>query len=230
MKQYGLHSIESAISARNLLVPLDVLLLGATGVGKSSTLNALFANKVAKVGTGVDPETQHITDYRLNDYLRFHDSAGLGDGKAADCHHAKNIIGELLTTCNQGKDRYIDLVVVILDGGSRDLGTTFRLLEEVVLKNIEPERIIIGINQADMAMKRQHWNQDLKRPDPTLLRFLDEKAKSIAKRLKDSTGLTVAEPVYYSAEFNYNMDKFMDHFIQHIPSSRRKADKYADYF
>jgi predicted GTPase len=68
--------------------------VGATGTGKSSTLNALFNSTVAKVGHGVDPETQIISAYSLHDYLRFHDSAGLGDGKDNDLTHSKNITYE----------------------------------------------------------------------------------------------------------------------------------------
>ncbi len=56
---------------------------------------------------------------------------------------------------------FIDLVLVILDGGSRDLGTSFKLIENVILKSIEPERVMVVINQADMAMKGNHW--DLKK-------------------------------------------------------------------
>lgn len=81
MKNYRQDDIQSHIRRNELLVPLDILLVGATGTGKSSTLNALFNSTVAKVGEGVDPETQNISAHSLHDYLRFHDSAGLGDGK-----------------------------------------------------------------------------------------------------------------------------------------------------
>ena len=36
---------------------VNIMLTGATGSGKSSTINALFHMEVAKVGVGVDPET-----------------------------------------------------------------------------------------------------------------------------------------------------------------------------
>ena len=113
MQNYRYNDLVDKISNRKLLMPLDVLLVGGTGTGKSSTLNALFGSNLAKVGDGVDPETQVISSYSLHNYLRIHDSAGLGDGKAADLEHAKNITNKLHKTCVVGGLTYgfIDLVL-----------------------------------------------------------------------------------------------------------------------
>ncbi|MEI6745765.1 MAG: GTPase [Methylococcaceae bacterium] len=222
MKNYRHNDIQSHISRNGLLVPLDILLVGATGTGKSSTLNALFNSTVAKVGEGVDPETQNISAHKLHDYLRFHDSAGLGDGKENDLNHSKNITSELLITCGENDDNgFIDLVMVLLDGSSRDLGTTFQLLESVVLKSIEPKRVIVAVNQADMAMKGRYWNSPRNKPEPTLIAFLEEQSLSVKQRINDSTGLSINKPVYYSAKHNYNIDGLLNHVIDHFPTNRR---------
>jgi len=42
---------------------LNVMFAGATGVGKSSTINAIFNMEIAKVGYNVDPETATIQKY-----------------------------------------------------------------------------------------------------------------------------------------------------------------------
>ncbi len=42
---------------------INLMITGATGCGKSSTINALFNTEVARVGVGVDPETMDITKY-----------------------------------------------------------------------------------------------------------------------------------------------------------------------
>lgn len=56
---------------------INLMVTGATGVGKSSTINALFGEEVAKVGTSVNPETMGIDKYKL-DNLVIWDTPGLG--------------------------------------------------------------------------------------------------------------------------------------------------------
>lgn len=89
---------EKAKLMKNLLhlkeQKINLMITGATGCGKSSTINALFDMEVAKVGVGVDPETMEITKYELDNLILW-DSPGLGDGKEADNRHAKNIIKKL---------------------------------------------------------------------------------------------------------------------------------------
>lgn len=226
MQHHKLNQFESKIQKYCLLMPVDVLLVGGTGSGKSSTLNAIFGSHVASVGNGVEPETQNIDAYSLHKYLRIHDSAGLGDGLYADEHHAQNIRSILRRKAIvDGKNYgFIDLVLVILDGGSRDLGTAYQLLEKAVLPCISSDRIVVGINQADMAMKGLHWDKYKNSPDTILKNFLEEKAKSVQARIYQSTGISICRPVCYSAVKNYNISILIDHIIESVPITRRATD------
>ena len=164
---------------------INLMVTGATGCGKSSTINALFKTEVAKVGTGVDPETMEITKYEL-DNLVIWDTPGLGDGKEADVRHAKNIVSKLNEKDGKG-ELLIDLVLVILDGSTRDLGTSYELINQVIVPNLgedKEERILVAINQADVAMKsrERYWDEELNRPKPQLEKFLEEKVISVQKR------------------------------------------------
>ena len=208
---------------------LNLMITGATGAGKSSTINALFNMEVAKVGVTSDPETMEITNYTLGNLVLW-DTPGLGDGKEADARHTKNIINKLLEKDEKG-NLLIDLVLIILDGSSRDLGTSYELINNVIIPNLgeDKNRVLIAINQADIAMKGRYWNHEENKPEPELVEFLDEKVKSVHERIKEGTGLDVT-PIYYSAGFKeeggsqekpYNLSKLLYYIIKLTPKNKR---------
>lgn len=209
---------------------INIMVTGATGCGKSSTINALFDTEVAKVGVGVDPETMSIQKYELDNLILW-DSPGLGDGKEADINHARNIIKKLNELDENGK-LLIDLVLVILDGSSRDLGTSYDLINNVIIPNLgddKENRILVAINQADVAMKGRYWDYEKNEPEPPLVKFLDDKVKSVQRRIKEGTGVNV-EPIYYSAGFKeegeaqgqpYNLTKLLYYIIKCTPKEKR---------
>ena len=208
---------------------LNLMITGATGAGKSSTINALFNMEVAKVGVTSDPETMEITNYTLGNLVLW-DTPGLGDGKEADAKHTKNIINKLLEKDEKG-NLLIDLVLVILDGSSRDLGTSYELINNVIIPNLgeDKNRVLIAINQADIAMKGRYWNHEENKPEPELVEFLEQKVKSVHERIKEGTGLDIT-PIYYSAGFKeeggsqekpYNLSKLLYYIIRLTPKNKR---------
>ena len=213
---------------RNLRIarfrPLDVLVVGGTGSGKSSTINALFEKEVTKIGRSCNPETMNVSSMELNELMRFWDSLGLGDNVASDKRYSKDLVDMLYKDYFLDDNRYgfIDTILVILDGSGRDMGTTYRLLNEVVTPNFQVDRVLVAINQADVAMKGRHWDEKENCPDSVLLEFLEEKAESVCSRLKEATGVKVSRPVFYSAERGYNVKKLLDMIIDNMPRERRK--------
>ena len=213
---------------------INLMITGATGSGKSSTINALFNAAVAKVGIGTDPETMTMEKYDFDNLILW-DSPGLGDGKEKDILHAKAIIDKLNEQDNEGNP-LIDMVLVVLDGGSRDLGTSYELINNVIIPNLgeSPEkRILVAINQADTAMKGRGWNHEKNKPKPKLEAFLKEKVRSVKERVKESTGVDI-EPIYYSAGYTdgeerqrpYNLSKLLYFILKNTPSKKRLV--YAD--
>ena len=210
---------------------INLMITGATGCGKSSTINALFDLDIAKVGTGVNPETMEITRYELDNLILW-DSPGLGDNKDADRRHTRGIISKLNEKDEKG-NLLVDLILVILEGSSKDLGTSYDLINEVIIPNLgedKKNRILVAINQADVAMKGRYWNYKENKPEPKLVEFLEEKVKSVSKRIKEATGLDVT-PIYYSAGFKedgikqnpYNLSKLLYYIIKHTPKEKRAS-------
>lgn len=233
----------------------NIMLVGATGCGKSSTINALFACgmeeevpseddlvaetikkskyiEVAKVGSKADPETKDIEKYKIGNLILW-DTPGLGDGTEIDEHH-KKVIKELLQEKDNDGNALIDLVLVILDGSTRDLGTSYKILNEVIIPemNGETNRILIALNQVDIAMKTgRHWDYAKNEPDSILVNFLNEKVESIKTRIKADSGLDV-EPVYYCAGYEeesgdivypYNLSKLLYYIMNAMPAHKRIA-------
>lgn len=203
--------------------PLDVMVTGVTGAGKSTTLNTIFKKNVATVGNGVDPETMDLDSYSLNNVFRLWDTPGLGDGVANDEIHKRKLVDLLYKTYSLDGNIYgwIDSAIVVLEGLNRDMGSTYTLLNEVIVPNIQADRILVVINQADMAMKGRHWNKETNRPDEVLVDFLERQALSIQNRVKEATGVTIRKPVYYSAEYGYNIEKLLDFIIDNMIVERR---------
>lgn len=224
----------------------NIMLVGATGCGKSSTINALFGCKgqetgeidlsecinYAKVGTKSDPETKDIEKFTLGNLILW-DTPGLGDSTEMDEHH-KTLIQDLLKEKDKEGNALIDLVLVILDGSTRDLGTSYKILNDVIIPELGEDtgRILVALNQADIAMKTgRHWDYEKNEPDEVLVKFLEEKVESIKERIKTDSGLEI-EPVYYCAGYKeskgdvvypYNLSKLLYYILSAMPSHKRVA-------
>lgn len=201
---------------------LDVLVVGATGAGKSTTVNSLMSSDAATIGYGANPETMDIKAYLMDNNIQLWDTPGLGDSPEMDIIHSKKIIDELQARIGYGTAvRFIDMTIVVVEAGIRDMGTVYSLIQNVILPNMKDyKRIIIALNQADLAMKGANFDYTTNKPNDILKQFLEDKVNSTKQRLLQATGHEF-KVVYYSAETGYNIKLFLDTLIDSIPNTRR---------
>jgi hypothetical protein len=77
-------------------------------------------------------------------------------------------------------------------------------------------------------MKGRYWNYETNKPEEQLVKFLDEKAISTKKRIKEATGVDV-EPIYYAAGYKdgdseqkpYNLSKLLAFILRHTKEEKR---------
>lgn len=208
---------------------INIMFVGGTGVGKSSTVNALFNMEVAKVGVSADPETDSINEYQLQN-LTIWDTPGFGDGKN-DIKTKKAIMKKLAEVDEKGKP-LIDLVLVILDASSRDFSAAYELIKNVIKPSFGNEtrrRTLVALNQADVAMKGRYWDYEKNEPQEELLKYLKDEVDTVEKRILSETGYTI-RPVFYSAGFKdgdnkqgdpYNLSKLMYYITLSVPKNKR---------
>lgn len=208
---------------------INILFCGGTGVGKSSTINALFEINTASVGYGPNPETQDIVHYDLDNLILW-DTPGFGDGIEEDADHRK-FLEEKLREKNPDGSYVIDLVILIMDGGTREYGTSFNLINKIIVPCLgrgEENRLIVAINQADMIMKGRDWDIEKSLPGKILEAKMEEKVKSVQDRIHDSTGLNV-KTVCYCAGYSdgtftakpYNVGKLLTFMVENIKPEKR---------
>lgn len=198
---------------------LHILIVGGCGCGKSSTINALFNMEIAQVGYGVDAKTQYVSAYKL-DNLYLHDTPGIGESPTADKNHIEKIKNALQEVDSDG-NAIIDVVLVIVDGSNRDMRSSFELINEVIIPNLQhKDRILIGINRCDLALDGKGWIKKYNYPNEELLQRLKEKTESVRRRIKEDTGVDV-EPIFYSALYKYNISKLLSFLVKSAPTIKR---------
>lgn len=204
------------VSDKLLYPPLDVVFIGASGTGKSSTINMLLGRKVARVGD-VEPETNSIQAYQLTDAVRIWDTPGYGDSAQKDSVYFDSLKKLLKRQCHviglgDSVVYLIDIVVLIIDAQSRDLGTVTRIID--ILKSIQfpARRIILVANRVDLIHSKKE----------RLSGSMSKRGGILQRRIREETGYSLNKPIFFSASTTENIEKIIAEIARRSKFGNRK--------
>lgn len=197
--------------------PPTICVIGLSGVGKSSTINAMFGTKKAVSASTRGThrfhantftlESDRIEGARITCALRVVDAPGLGEDAALDKNYLKRY-REHLPRC--------DVALWVVAARNRALALDQQYLRE--LARVMPSTVI-GINQVDLVDPLD-WDEKLNMPSITQDTIIRE---ICADRSEKLSPLLRARPkvVAYSALRYFSLQALFAALIDSAPAQRR---------
>lgn len=201
--------------------PFKVAIIGQSGVGKSSTLNAVFGLDLptSNISEGTTEIIEKIFPMRDGFNLSIYDMPGLLQSRKSDMEYEK-MYKEILPQC--------DVIVYIIQANSKNIGDDCRILKDVVMPILNEytikDNMIIAVNKVDTIGQtfdpndeELEWDIVNNKPTKKLLECMTKKRIDIFEKLineklvllNSKTALKREQVVFYSAVFEYNLDEFL---------------------
>lgn len=183
---------------------LNILIIGKSGVGKSTLLNAIFGENFAKTGSG-KPVTQHITDYQ-KDNLTIYDSKGL---ELKDTSAFEEIENFIETQKTKSVNEQIHLAWLCISEGGRRVEEREKELYGILKNNNIPTIIVITKAQQDKDEKGVSFQEVVKELFNT-----DKVMRVRASEVEDDDGeIKKIKGVQELINYSYNL----------LPEAQQKA-------
>lgn len=137
----------------------NIFVVGKSGVGKSTLINAVFGEKLAKTGSG-SPKTQNIKEYKSKDFSIF-DTKGL---ELEDYDSTKAQIAEFLAQKQTGnEDEQIHIAWLCIAESGRRIERADIELWELLQKNHIPSILVITKAEQDKDENGELFSQLVKK-------------------------------------------------------------------
>ncbi|MDO4334180.1 MAG: 50S ribosome-binding GTPase [Eubacteriales bacterium] len=209
--------------------PPKIAIIGFTGVGKSSTINALFnaGQEISDVRACTKEEKMifgDITEYTgSKGKVVIYDMPGLGEDIDADQEHL-NIYRRVLPI--------VDVVVWTFQAGDRAMAPMQNAMIQLQHEfgNDLTKKLVFAVNKADVtAPGETSWNIALNLPSQEQKSNIDEFEKYVFEKIRRVLPNWKGHIVTYSAKRRYRLDMLMTTIIEAVPLKRRWVyDQCAD--
>jgi uncharacterized protein len=211
--------LEQLRSAANeeLNKPPRIALIGETGVGKTSTINAMFNTGLST--SHVKACTQESQELRISveelsgqqGSFIVYDMPGLGEDVDADEKH-KATYSEVLKRC--------DVAVWVLDGSTRQFTQTQIALRDIVSVAMgDLNRLVIGVNKIDV-IRPGVWNQEYNLPSSEQKESIRVKVEDVLDKIQKVCAIPKDRVIPYSAEQWYRLPDLLGAMLEACPEDR----------
>lgn len=205
----------------NNVDPPKIAIIGFTGVGKSSTLNALFnagqptsdVRACTQKAKGFTGDIEQYTGTKGT--VLIYDMPGLGESIIKDQQHYQ-IYSRILPN--------VDVIVWTFHAEDRAMAP----MQSALLKLIETigedftKKLIFAINKADaIAPGELYWNEQFNIPSPEQIKNLTEFSSNVAEKIHEVLPQWNGPIIFYSAKRRYHLDQLMTSMIEVMPSDRK---------
>ncbi|MEC4804643.1 MAG: GTPase [Jaaginema sp. PMC 1079.18] len=195
--------------------------IGEAGVGKSSTLNALFnaglpvSHTEACTQTAIDIEIKFNELEGTNGLLVAYDMPGLGESRLKQREHI-TLYEKIL--------KNVDVALWILDAQNRQIASVQQYLEDE-LKAIHPkllERMVIALNKVDLVYPGEmHWHPLANLPSEEQENNIKGRIFDVQRKIREVIPNWQGQIVGYSANKRYNLPHLFNAMMDAVPNKRR---------
>lgn len=182
----------------NDIYELQVMFIGKTGYGKSSTINFITGENILKTSDiQACTKSLYSVEYRLpgdNEFFSLNDLPGIGESAQADKAYYEWYRDMLSRSC---------CVVYVLRADQRDFSIDEILFKEMFQTSAERKKVILAINFADKVEPINRKGEITQEQ----IQNLQFKA-NILKKTFDIENI-----VYYSAECGFHLDLLVEKIV-----------------